>query len=106
MNSFTAEISGDILKSHGVDFGRPLEILARNGNRLLIRRKGHMYWSGIGNQNYAETRYMIVELKPKHTSAKNSINGKAQDFQTAEVLEEVEPGKFWQKAVKELKAKL
>lgn len=101
--NFTAEIRSDQLMSHGVDWGRPLEILFRKGNQLVLRRKGHMTWSGVGMPfNYAETLYMRVELGAENISARDSVNGRAFTRDFAVVLAYQEPGHKWRPVLQKL----
>lgn len=86
IDNWTAKIDGDVVRTPGVDWGRPLEILHRHKNRLVLRRKGHMTWSGIGSSIYAETLYMLVELRGG----------------SATVIEEAEPGRKYRPVVANL----
>jgi len=86
LDRWRCKIDGDVVRTAGVDWGRPLEILHRHKNRLVLRRKGHMTWSSIGQQAYAETLYMLVEVK----------RGMAR------VIEEAEPGRKYRPAVADL----
>ncbi len=86
LKNWSAKIDGDVVRTPGVDWGRPLEILHRHKNRLVLRRKGHMTWAGIGSTEYAETLYMLVEVKGT----------------TATVIEEAEPGRKYATAVADL----
>ena len=64
---YRAELSkdGKTLDSPGVDWGKPLVIQHSNGTHYVIRRAGHMTWSGVGMQEYEGTLYMLVRLEPK-----------------------------------------
>ena len=42
----------------GVDFG-PLEIIQENYRCIVLKNKGHKYWSSIGNQSYANAEYLV-----------------------------------------------
>lgn len=105
MKHFTCEVDGNIVRSPGIDWGRPLEILHQNRNLLVLRRKGHMTWASLGQQRYAETLYMFVQLGEERVSARHSVNGKAFTLKFADVLERVEPGTKWRAAVKRLIAR-
>jgi len=86
LDRWRCKIDGDVVRTPGVDWGRPLKILHRHKNRLVLRRNGHMTWASIGQQTYAETLYMLVEV--------------SRDMAT--VIEEVEPGRKYRAAVADL----
>lgn len=47
----------------GVDHGAEGKILVIHRRKKLLWRKGHMYWSSIGNQSYSEAR---LELRDEN----------------------------------------
>ena len=103
MEQWTCRVNGNILETPGVDFGRPLEILHRKDNQLVIRCKGSSHWSGIGMpRSYGETEYMRVLLSEETVTAKQSLNGKAYTKQTMTIIERVSPGRKWKFALKTL----
>ena len=99
-HKFSARIDNDIVRTPGIDFGRPLQILHRGTKRiartdiprlLVVRRQGHMYWAGrFSPQEYQPTEYMIIEFL---------------DAKTAHVIEQITPGRRPKPAIEALKAK-
>lgn len=88
----------DRVLTPGHDWGKPLMILHRKGNHLLIRRDGHMTWAGNWQPwEYAPTLYMVVEVK----TDKNNVHG-----YTAHVLAEEEPGRKYRDCIKRFKEKV
>ena len=69
----------DYLYTPGVDWGRKLEIIFRHKDQIVVRRKGHRSWSGLGSTEYAETLYMRLRL----------------EMDQATVLESCTPGRRW-----------
>jgi hypothetical protein len=100
--TYTCEIAGNVVRTPGVDFGRPLEILHRKGDYLVLRCKGHMTWCSVGEQRYAETHYDLVQVGKEKISAKRSFTNKAWTREFFEVIERVEPGLKWREALKKL----
>jgi hypothetical protein len=99
-HKFPFRIDNDIVRTPGIDFGRPLQILHRGAKRLrgtelprrvVVRRAGYMAWAGrFSPQEYQPTQYMIIEFL---------------DEKTAHVVEDVEPGRKAKPAIEGLKAK-
>jgi len=81
-----------LVATPGVDMGgggQP-EVLHRNGPWAVVRMKGAMAWGGNGMPwRYSPTRYCAVNVETWEQDG-----------------EAVEPGRFWQKTVKELKAQV
>ena len=45
----------------GWDFGRPLDVICQEGRFYVVRRKGHVDWSGVGMRRYYSTVYYLLE---------------------------------------------
>ena len=43
-----AHVKEGVLLTPGVDYGRPLKIIYRNGSRLVVRRDGSKQWCSVG----------------------------------------------------------
>ena len=100
LDSFTAELAGDVLKSPGVDWGAPLRVVLARGKHLIVHRKGHMAWSGnYQPYKYTGAKYMLLRLDRVHVAAKESLNGHAYDKTTATVLQACVPGRRCDEAV-------
>ncbi len=80
---FKAFIDGNILKTPGTDWNRPLQILKRRGRKMLVRRAGHTGWNGRGVSKYFGTLYMVLELKGAR----------------ATVVKEATPGRKWREVL-------
>ena len=57
----------------GIDWGRRMSVVYRNGNWLLVKVPGHTAWSGVGQTRYWSTSYMIVEII-KETKKQYDLN--------------------------------
>lgn len=83
-----AHADGDVLRTPGVDYGRPLKIIYRNGNRLVVRRAGCKQWCSVGQSEYTPTLYILLELRGNMM------------FE----LKQITPGHNWRPALKQLLA--
>lgn len=105
LDDFNFRITSDgKVETHGIDWGRPLVILHRNANHVVVRRAGHMTWCGVGSpQYYVETLYMLLKLKNESkVSAEKSLDGRAFTRSWASILKKREPGRKWKPVVTEL----
>jgi hypothetical protein len=78
----------------GVDFGRPIKILAHQGQFAVAKREGHLTFDGIGRQRWAGSQYYLLQIWRED---------KKIDF---EILERIEPGYHYQKAITKLKKEM
>ena len=46
----------------GWDFGKPLDVVYQEGCFYVVRRKGHVDWSGVGMRRYYCTVYYLLEV--------------------------------------------
>ncbi len=100
---------GETLKTPGVDFGKPLEIVYRPpspkprvANYMLVRGRGHVAWSGVGSTSYYKTCYMLIKVYQYHCPAKSSLTGEAFDTLMAEEILREEAGRKWKDCVRKL----
>ena len=81
----------------GISFGYGIAafpvLVAREGPYMIIREPASTDWSGRGTTGQSPSRWYLMRVE--------EIEGKCP-FQIDEVLKELEPGKYWQRAKKEL----
>lgn len=89
------------LKTPGIDWGRPLKIIHRAGDYVIARCGGHATWSGVGMPwTYAPSTLMLIRTGiVEDVSALQSLDGVPYTRTCAEVIEEIEPGRRWKKAL-------
>lgn len=58
-----AYIQDGILKTPGIDYGRPLIVLDKHDRHILVRRDGHKTWNGMGRPwRWIPKRYTIFRI--------------------------------------------
>jgi len=46
----------------GWDFSKTLDVVYQEGRYYVVRRKGHVDWSGVGMRRYYSTVYFLLEV--------------------------------------------
>lgn len=46
----------------GIDFSKTLDVVYQKGRYYVVRRKGHVAWSGVGMRRYYSTAYFLLEV--------------------------------------------
>ena len=84
----------------GIDYGggNNPEILHRNGKYAVVRVKGSRQWAQVGATKYYGSTYYLIELTFDKTS------GIGVDWYKFYELKDIDPGNYWQQALKTLKA--
>jgi len=64
--------TGEITR-HGVETGKTT-LVKENGSYIVWHTAGHMYWSGIGSRNYADTKFSVHKIIEKKVTSNDEAD--------------------------------
>lgn len=83
-----ATLEGEFLRTPGVDFGRPLQVVKlvpeRGGHPeyIVTFRAGHSTWGGLGSRDHAPAEYSVWQV-----ISRSLAKGKEHDYHVRRLVD-------------------
>lgn len=64
--SYRMSISEDgTARVSGIDYG-PMKVHKITNDHVVVKNRGHKYWSSIGRQGYSASRFIVFRIVDRH----------------------------------------